>query len=137
MISVYRFVPTPVEADYTVSGAVVRVQTNCQAVADQLSGALASAAAGGAEVPRFICKVVTDSDTGVDPAVESLGMDRMAHNGLAFIRMGHETFIAADRDSQEAIAFIPESLVRDARFFRDFFVPALISLFDEFDEAAL
>ncbi len=130
-----RFVPMPVEADLRVSGRVVRFQTNCQAVADQLRRALASAPAGGTEAPLVICRIVTDSYAGVDPTAESLGRHRVAHNGLAFIRMGHQSFIAADRDAHEVIAFIPEGLARDARLFRDFFVPALISLFDEFDEA--
>jgi hypothetical protein len=61
----------------------------------------------------------------------------MSHGGLAFVRVGHRSFLAYDRQARQGISFISETLVRNDKMFSQYLLPALMSLLNESIEASL
>jgi hypothetical protein len=129
-----RFTPTPFEITVELSGASIRLQTNCAAVADHLGRALTPRRAS-ADAPDFFLKIVTEpeEELAFGPA---LGVHRLSRDGLSFIRLGHTSFLVCDRQAHQGISFVSESLVTDEKRFRQHFLPALISLLAEFIEVS-
>src|ERR1700674_2997025 len=90
-----RFTPTPIEAGFEVSGTRVRLETNCQTLADQLRRAL-PCSASALDAPDFVLRVVAESEDDLEfeaaPTVH-----RLSRNGLSFTSLGHKSFLACDR----------------------------------------
>ncbi len=129
-----RFTPTPFEAYFKLRGTVVRLETNCQIVADQMAGVLPRATADGLSAPSCLWRVVAESETDLEAAALSQSLYRLSDDGLAFIGMGQKSFLAYDRRTREGIAFIPERVALDEGLFREFFLPAFVSLLEESTE---
>jgi hypothetical protein len=131
-----RFTPTPVETVVELSGTRIRLETNCQAAADQLRRAFAPCTAHTLNAPDFVLRLVAESEDEFEfesgPVVY-----RLSHDGLSFISLGHKSFLACDRVGRRGISFISESLVKDEKMFEQFMVPALRSLLNEFIDAPL
>jgi hypothetical protein len=131
-----RFANTPFETMLGLSGASIRLETNCQAVADQLQRALGPCPACAFETPDFVFRVVAESEADVDfeaaPTVHRLG-----HDGLSFISLGRSSFLACDRQARRGISFVSQSLVTDEKRFSQHFLPALILLLKKSVEAPL
>ena len=129
-----RFISTPIETTFELNGGSIRLQTNCQAVADHLRRALPPRTASALDAPELVLRVVAESDE--EPEFEAAPtVHRLGHNGLSFVSLGHKSFLACDRRARHGISFISESLVRDEKIFGQFFVPALLSLLSELIEA--
>jgi hypothetical protein len=129
-----RFTETPLEAMLAFSGIVIRMKTNCQAVADGLRRAFTPCTAGSLLEPDIILKVVAESED--DSELEAAAtLHRLSHDGLFFISLGRKSFIACDRQTREAISFVSPSLITDEKRFSQHFLPALIAMLEEFMEA--
>jgi hypothetical protein len=125
-----RFTPTPIEARFEVSGTSVRLETNCQPVADQLRRAFAPCTASALVAPDFVLRVVAESEG--DPDFDTVPtVHRMRHDGLSFISLGHKSFLACDREGRQGISFISQNLATDEKWLSRYFLPALISMLTE------
>jgi hypothetical protein len=122
-----RFTETSLETTFWLPDTSIRVQTNCQAVADQLGRAPAPSTTNA---PDFVLRIVGESDEDVEPGPAS-GIHHLSHDGLSFINLGQKSFLACDRQARQGICFIPRTLVTDEVRFSQHFLPALISLLKE------
>jgi hypothetical protein len=130
-----RFTPTPIEAAFELSGTSIRLETNCQAVADRLQQALTPCTASASDAPCFVLRVVAESED--DPEFETAPtVHRMSHDGLSFISLGCKSFLACDHHAHQGISFVSQNLVTDEKWFGEYFLPALISLLTESIEAS-
>lgn len=130
-----RFTSTPFETTLELSGTRIRLQTNCQAAADQLRGALPPCAASDLGRTDFVLRVVVESDADLEFEA-ARAPDRFSHDGLSFISLGQKSFLACDRQARRGISFISQALVTDEKRFSQHFLPALILLLKEFIEAS-
>jgi hypothetical protein len=131
-----RFTKTPFETMLKLSGTNIRVETNCQAVTDQLRRILTPCIASALVVPDFILRVVAESED--DPEFETVStVHCLSHNGLSFVSLGQKSFLACDRLAREAISFVSLDLVTDEESFRQRFLPALILILKESIEVRL
>ena len=119
-----RFSETLLETTFWLSGTTIHVRTNCQAVADQFGRAFGPSKTSA---PDFVLRVVVESEEDVEPRPAS-GVHQLRHDGLSFISLGQESFLACHRQARQAIYFISQSLVTDEVRFSQRFLPALISL---------
>jgi len=131
-----RFTPTPLETVVELSGTRIRLETNCQAAADQLRRAFATRAARTFSAPDFVLRLVAESEDEFEFEAGPV-VHRLSHDGLSFISLGHKSFLACDLVGRRGISFISENLVKDERMFEQFFVPALRSLLSDFIDAPL
>jgi hypothetical protein len=131
---VKRFTETPLEAQLELLGTNIRVETNCQAIADKLSHALAPSTVEHSHVSNFVLRVVVEADEDSEPTAD-FEVLRMSHGGVSFITMGQKTFIACDRQAQLGISFISQNFLTDEEQFQGRFLPALIQLLSESIEA--
>jgi hypothetical protein len=131
-----RFTPTLVETVVELSGTRIRLETNCQAAADQLRRAFATRAARTFNAPDFVLRLVAESEDEFEFEAGPV-VHRLSHDGLSFISLGHKSFLACDLVGRRGISFISENLVKDERMFEQFFVPALRSLLSDFIDAPL
>jgi hypothetical protein len=131
-----RFTPTPVETVVELSGTRIRLETNCQAAADQLRRAFATRAARTFSAPDFVLRLVAESEDEFECEAGAV-VHRLSHDGLSFVSLGRKSFIACDRVGRHGISFISENLVKDEKMFEQCFVPALLSLLGEFIDAPL
>jgi hypothetical protein len=131
-----RFTPTPLETVVELSGTRIRLETNCQAAADQLRRAFATRAARTFNAPDFVLRLVAESEDEFEFEAGPV-VHRLSHDGLSFISLGHKSFLACDLVGRRGISFISENLVKDERMFEQFFVPALRSLLSDFIDAPL
>jgi hypothetical protein len=130
-----RFTETPLETMLGLFGTNIRLETNCQAVADQLRRALTSCTTSALVAPDFILRVIAESED--DPEFETVPtVHRLSHNGLSFVSLGYKSFLACDRQARQGISFISQNLVTDEKRFSQHFLPALISLLTESIEAS-
>jgi hypothetical protein len=125
-----RFTPTPIETTLELAGARIRLETNCQAAADQLRRALNPSTTGTPDVTDFVLRVVAESEDDLEFEVAP-PVHRLSHNGLSFASLGQKSFLACDRQARHGICFISPNLVTDERRFSQHFLPALISLLTE------
>jgi hypothetical protein len=85
-----RFTAIPLDAVLWLSGISIRVETNCQAVVDQLERAHAPSMESAGDAPDFLLRVVAESH---------------AHQAMCFISQN----IATD-DAQFSQQFLPARL---------------------------
>jgi len=126
-----RFTPTPFAATFALSGASIRVETNCQEVVDRLLNIFPTPVVNGSDRPTFVWRVVAEADNDVEPEAESSSVHRLSYAGLSFITLGQKNFLACDWQSRLGISFVSQDLVTDERLFRRYFLPAMISLLTE------
>jgi hypothetical protein len=130
-----RFTPTPFEVAVVFSGTTFRLATNSDLVRDRLRMFLPSAKAESNGNAKLFWRIVVEPDP--EPCDEFPAVHRMSHGGLAFVRVGHRSFLAYDRQARHGISFISENLVRNEKMFSQYFLPALMSLLNESIEASL
>jgi hypothetical protein len=130
-----RFTPTPFEVTFELSGATIHLATNSDVMRDQLRMLEPSAKRESQRNERLFWRIVVEPER--EAYDESPSVHRLSHGGLAFIRIGHRSFLAYDRQARQGISFISENLVRDEKMFNQCFLPALISLLNESREASL
>jgi hypothetical protein len=128
-----RFTGTPFEITLGLSGRSIRVETNSQAVAEQLQRSLTPSAS---PTPDFVLRIVAEFDPDLNLEGDSI-IHRLSHDGLSFISLGQKNFLACDQQAREAICFISQNLVTDEQRFHSYIVSALRSLFTESPGASL
>ena len=125
-----RFTETPFNIVLGLSGRSIRVETNSQAVTDQLQRTLTPSAVSAFQTPDFVLRVVVEFDDNLDfEGVPSI--HRMSHDGLSFVSLGEKSFVACDRQGREGICFISQSLVTDENQLSSYVLPAVISFVKE------
>jgi hypothetical protein len=125
-----RFTETPFEIVLGLSGRSIRVQTNSQAIADQLQRTLSPCASNALDMPDFVLRVVVEFDDDLDPE-RAPTIHRLSHDGLSFVSLGQKSFVACDRQGREGICFISQNLVSDEKQLSGHFLPTVISLVKE------
>lgn len=130
-----RFSKTPFETRLGLSGTSIRLETNCQAVADQLRRALMPCTANDLDTPDFVLRLVAESEDELDFETAA-AVHRLSHDGLSFISLGQKSFLACDRRIRQGICFIAQNLVTDEKWFNRHFLPALISMLKDSIEAS-
>jgi hypothetical protein len=121
-----RFTPTPLVADLTVMGRVVRLETNSRTVLDQAKFHFAcygTTSSGGVD---FHWKIVAEESS--DGAFAWPELTAFSQDGLSFAGIGHRGFLAVDAKEREAVAFLPEGLARDGPGFGRPFLAMLFLL---------
>jgi len=130
-----RFTPTPFEVTLTLSGAMICLATNNDVMRDQLRMLEPSAKRESLRNERLFWRIVVEPER--EAYDESPSVHRLSHGGLAFVRIGHTSFLAYDQQARQGISFISENLIRNEKMFNQCFLPALISLLNESREASL
>ena len=130
-----RFTRTPLEVACEFSGATMRVATNSDVVSGRLGKFQGSGEKQSDSNAMWFWKIVVESECEVRD--EYPNAQRMSQGGLAFVRIGHSSFLACDRQARHGISFISENLATNDTMFRQYFLPALISLSDESIESSL
>ena len=130
-----RFTPTPFEVTFELSGATIHLATNSDVMRDRLRMFQPSAKAESQRNARSLWRIVVEPEG--EAYDESPSVHRLSHGELAFVRIGHTSFLAYDRQARQGISFISENLVRNEKMFRQCFLPALMSLLNESREASL
>jgi hypothetical protein len=125
-----RFTETPFEIVSELSGRRIRVETNSQAVADQLQRALSPCTPSALHAPDFVLRVVAELDDDLDLERDPT-IHRLSHDGLSFLSLGQKSFLACDRQAREGICFISQNLLTDEKQLSSYVLPALISLVTE------
>jgi len=125
-----RFTETPFESVLGLSGQRIRVQTNSQAVADQLQRTLTPSPSSALQFPDFVLRVVVEFDDDLD-LERAPTIYRLSHDSLSFLSLGQKSFLACDREAREGICFISQKLLIDEEQFSSYVLPAVISLVKE------
>jgi hypothetical protein len=128
-----RFTRTPLEVAFELSGTTIRLATNSQVVRDRLRTFLPSAKARCDA--RLFWRIVVEPDH--EACDESPSVHRMSHGGLAYVRIGHRSFLAYDWQAHQGVSFISENLASNEKMFSQYFLPALMSLLNESNETSL
>jgi hypothetical protein len=123
-----RFTQTPLQSMLALFGANIRLETNCQVLADWLWRALTPGTASVLDAPDFVLRVVAEPED--DLAIETATVHRLSHEGLSFISLGRQSFLACDRQTRHGICFISWNLATDEKRFSQSFLPALILLLE-------
>jgi hypothetical protein len=87
--------------------------------------------------PDFFWRVVAETEDDFAPHPEPVSVQRLSHDGLSFVNIGRNSFLACDRHARRGVSFISQSLVTDENRFSRYFLPALISLMGEAIKASL
>jgi hypothetical protein len=130
-----RFTPTPFEVTFELSGATIHLTTNSEVMRDRLRMFQPSAKAESQRHEWPLWRIVVEPEG--EAYDESPSVHRLSHGELAFVRVGHTSFLAYDRQARQGISFISENLVRNEKMFIQCFLPALMSLLNESREASL
>jgi hypothetical protein len=130
-----RFTRTPLEVACEFSGVAIRVATNSDVMSGRLRKFQGSGKKQNGGNAMWFWKIVVESEC--ETYDEYPNAQRMNHGGLAFVRIGHRSFLACDRRARQGISFIAENLATNDRMFRQYFLPALMSLLDESIESSL
>ena len=130
-----RFTPTPLEVTFELSGATIHLATNSDVMRDQLRMLEPSAKRESLRNERLFWRIVVEPER--EAYDESPSVHRLSHGELAFVKVGHTSFLAYDRQARQGISFISENLIRNEKMFRQCFLPALMSLLNESVEASL
>jgi len=130
-----RFTKTPFETRLGLSGTSIRVETNCQVVADRLRQVLMPCTASDLDTPDFVLRLVAESEDELDFETAAVPT-RLSYDGLSFISLGQKSFLACDRRTRQGICFIPENLVTDEKWFNQHFLQVLISMLKDSIEAS-
>lgn len=130
-----RFTPTPLEVTFELSGATIHLATNSDVMRDRLRMFQSSANAESQRNAWSLWRIVVEPER--EAYDESPSVHRLSHGELAFVKVGHTSFLAYDRQARQGISFISENLIRNEKMFRQCFLPALMSLLNESVEASL
>lgn len=130
-----RFTGTPFEVALDLSGTRIRLTTNSDTLRLRLRMFLPSSKAESNCNAELFWRIVVEP--GPEPRDEFPSVHRMSHGGLSFVRVGNRSFLAYDRQAHQGISFISENLVRNEKLFRQYYLPALMSLLNESIEGSL
>ena len=128
-----RFTRTPLEAAFELSGTTIRLATNSDAMIDRLRMFLPPAKARCHA--KLSWRIVVEPEG--EACDESPSVHRMSHGGLAYVRIGHRSFLAYDWQARQGISFISENFASNEKTFSQRFLPALMSLLNESIDASL
>jgi len=129
-----RFTPTPFEVTFELSGATIHLATNSDVMRDRLRMFQPSAKAESQRNAWSLWRIVVEPER--EACDESPKVHRLSHGELVFVKVGHTSFLAYDRQARQGISFISENLIRNEKMFRQCFLPALMSLLNESVEAS-
>jgi len=125
---VQRFSQTPLAAALAINGVLVRAATNSQLLLDRLRAeSTGSGEEGG--MPAVNWRIVVEGKT--EPFKEELALQSLKHDGLSFVRISRESFLAGDRHTRSCISFITTDLIREERLFSQYFLRAFVSILDD------
>jgi len=128
-----RFTQTPLEVAFELSGTTIRLATNSDAMRDRLRMFRPSAKARCNA--KLFWRIVVEPER--EACDESPSVHRMSHGGLAYVRIGHRSFLAYDWQARQGVSFISENLASHEKMFSQYFLPALMWLLNESIEAPL
>lgn len=132
-----RFIPTQVECALELHGTTFTVATNCQVLANRLLDAFARSASEVVSPRTVAWRVVVEPDDHLEVATTFLSGHRWSHGGLALVTIGPKHFLAFDLQAHQGISFISQNLAHNDGPFREYFLPAMLSLLNESIETPL
>lgn len=121
-----RFTPTPFIADLNAMGRAIRLESNGVAVLEQTRRHFRGYDEPAAEHPDFAWRII--SETGCATESGWPEMTAFSQDGLSYASIGNSGFLAVDTNQREAVAFLPEELVKDTPGFARPFLAMLFSL---------
>ena len=120
-----RFTPTTIKKQVNFEGTTLALETNCLAVGDRFATSLPAPRQHSSK-GTVSWRVVAEADTSANEFASSF--TRLQADGMAFISLGLQGFLAYDRQARVGIAFIPEDVANDETLFRTVFLPCLASI---------
>jgi hypothetical protein len=106
-------------------GVTVALETNSTAVADRFAASLATPPSNSSQ-GIVSWRIVAEADTSANEFASPF--THLQADGMAFISLGLQGFLAYDRQARIGIAFIPEDVANDETLFRTVFLPCLASI---------
>lgn len=131
---VKRFSLTPQVAVFPLNGSLLRVASNSQLLLDRLQAESTASRADIRNASIMDWRIVVEGEqhaSGGDFAHHGF-----KHDGLSFIRIANESFLAFDRLLRIGISFITANLIEEEGLFNEHFMPALTSILDQMKEEA-
>jgi hypothetical protein len=125
---VKRLVPTELEVSLYLPRITIRLMTNSPSLRNRMVRLFRTSAARAESDLILIWRIVTEPDGNHLPSPELLAINSLSLDGLAFIAIGRQSFLAWDAQALRGISFIAESLANDDTLFHGYFFPALQSL---------
>jgi hypothetical protein len=128
---VNRFVPTPIQSTFNLSGMVISLATNCPDLSSRMADLATACEEADVRQPDCSWRIVTEPET--DEALESIALCSryVGDDGISFVNIGQRSFLAYDDRTRKGISFVSEGLVRDATMFVETFFPCFLSLLPE------
>ena len=120
-----RFTPTTIKKQVDFEGKPFALETNYLAVADRFAASLSTPPSNSSQ-GTVSWRVVAEADTSANEFASPF--TRLQADGMAFISLGLQGFLAYDRQARIGIAFIPEDVANDENLFRTVFIPCLASI---------
>jgi hypothetical protein len=128
---VNRFALTHLEGTFSVSGNVVCLATNCPDLLSRIANLAPEC--GDADVDQLDCcwRIVTEPETDEVPKSVALGCRYVSDDGISFVTLGPNSFLAYDERTRRGISFVTEGLIRNPTLFAETFLPSFLSLLPE------
>lgn len=129
---VKRFSPTPQEAEFLLNGSLLRVESNSQAALHRLQSESAATKADTQHDPIMNWRIVVEAQA--DASDCELIHHAFAYNGLSFVRIANDSFLAVDHKTGCGVSFITANFVEQDHLFNRYFLPAFISMIDKMED---
>ncbi len=127
---VNRFVLTPIEGTFNLSGKVISFATNCPDLLSRMADIASECGEDGSAQLDCSWRIVTEPET--DDVVNSVALGcRYFRDGLSFVTLGRRSFLAYDDRTRRGISFVSEVLILNSTLFVDTFLPGFLSLLRE------
>lgn len=129
---VKRFTSTPREVVFSLNGSLLRVASNSQMVLNRLQSESAAPEADSQHDPIMNWRIVVEEHANASD--DEFIHHAFAYSGLSFIRITNQGFLSIDRKTRCGISFVTANLVEKDHLFRQYFLPAFISMIGEIEE---
>jgi hypothetical protein len=127
---VNRFVLTPIQGTFNLSGKVISVATNCPDLLSRIANLAPECGAAGVGQLDCSWRIVTEPEADeVTPL--ALNSRYVSDDGISFVTIGRRSFLAYDERTRRGISFVSEGLIHDPTLFVETFLLAFRSLLPE------
>lgn len=106
-----RFIPTSYCATVPLMGRTIRLETNDTKILQHVAELFARYPGTSDGHPRFLWRIVVDSDTRLSPPWPQ--RTAFSDAGLRFVAFGQRNFLAVDLDARQAIGILSQGLMED------------------------
>lgn len=121
-----RFTSTPHAADVCLMERAIRMESSNVLILERALRATKIYGVPRSRRPEFLWRLVSEADSQLKPPWPE--MTAFSHQGLSFVNIGQQSFLAVDLESREGVGFLAEELAKDEMGFDRRFLSMLCAL---------